>query len=187
MPSVPVRERLLEAAYACVARYGLAKTTMDDVAREAGMSRATVYRYFPGGRDELVSEVVAWETARFFTRLADAIAGTEGFAHLLEEALVFAHRAVVEHEVLQKILQTEPDRLLPQLTVQTDRLIRVIGAFLLPELQRVGVREGVDPGRAAEHIARLFLSYIGSPGSWDLDDPDQVRDLVRRELLAGIV
>ena len=28
--------------------------------------------------DELVSEVVAWETARFFTRLADAIAGTEG-------------------------------------------------------------------------------------------------------------
>lgn len=151
------------------------------------MSRATVYRYFPGGRDELISEVVAWETGRFFARLAEAIASTEGFAHLLERALMFAHRAVVEHEVLQKILQTEPERLLPQLTVQTDRLIGVIAGFLLPELRRVDVRDGVDLDRASEHIARLFLSYIGAPGRWDLEDPEQVRDLVRRELLAGIV
>ena len=44
-----VRERLLQATYACVARWGLAKTTVEDAAREAGVSRATVYRYFPGG------------------------------------------------------------------------------------------------------------------------------------------
>lgn len=187
MPDPSVRERLLEAAYACVARYGLGKTTMDDVARAAGMSRATVYRYFPGGREELVSEVVAWETGRFFVRLADALAGTEGFGHLLEEALIFAHRAVQEHAVLQKILQTEPERLLPQLTVQTDRLIGLIAAFLTPELRRAGVRDGVDPDRAAEHVARLFLSYIGAPGRWDLTDRDQVRDLVGRELLGAVL
>jgi len=52
-----VRERLLQATYSCVARWGLAKTTVEDAAREAGVSRATVYRYFPGGRDELISAV----------------------------------------------------------------------------------------------------------------------------------
>ncbi len=47
--SSDVRERLLQATYDCVARWGLAKTTVEDAAREAGVSRATVYRYFPGG------------------------------------------------------------------------------------------------------------------------------------------
>ena len=59
-----VRERLLQATYDCVARWGLAKTTVEDAAREAGVSRATVYRYFPGGRDELLSAVVGWEFSR---------------------------------------------------------------------------------------------------------------------------
>ncbi|MGI8793766.1 MAG: TetR/AcrR family transcriptional regulator, partial [Acidimicrobiales bacterium] len=76
--AVPARERLLEAAYACVGRYGLGKTTMDDVAREAGMSRATVYRYFPGGRDEVINDVVGWEASRFFQRLSVVIGGTDG-------------------------------------------------------------------------------------------------------------
>src|SRR5713101_6867082 len=98
----PVRDRILGATYACIARYGLAKTTMEDAAREAGLSRATVYRHFPGGRDELVREVIVWETARFFLRLADAVTGIKGFADQLEEALLFAHEAIEAHEVLQK-------------------------------------------------------------------------------------
>ena len=40
--------RLLDATVACIARVGVSKTTLDDVAREAGCSRATLYRYFPG-------------------------------------------------------------------------------------------------------------------------------------------
>ena len=68
-----VRERLLQATYDCVARWGLAKTTIEDAAREAGVSRATVYRYFPGGRDELLSAVVGWEFSRFFLRLWAAL------------------------------------------------------------------------------------------------------------------
>ncbi len=45
---------------------GVAKTTVEDVAREAGVSRATVYRAFPGGRDEMVNATVAWATLEFF-------------------------------------------------------------------------------------------------------------------------
>ena len=72
-----VRERLLQATYDCVARWGLAKTTVEDAAREAGVSRATVYRYFPGGRDELISAVVGWEFARFFLRLYEEVSDAE--------------------------------------------------------------------------------------------------------------
>ena len=82
-----VQERILEAGYACVARYGLAKTTVEDAAREGRVSRATVYRYFPGGRDQLIGDAVTWEAARFFARLSVAIAQAPDFPSLLEEAL----------------------------------------------------------------------------------------------------
>jgi AcrR family transcriptional regulator len=182
-----VRERLLEAAYACVARYGLAKTTIEDVARESRLSRATIYRYFPGGRDELVRAVISWETGRFFGRLAEAVAGAPDLATMLEEALVFAHRAVEQHEVLQKVLQTEPERLLPQLTVDTGRVLGFITSFLEPYLLREALQPGVDPHAASEYVARLLLSFISAQGRWDLTDRDQVRRLVRTEVLAGIL
>ena len=47
-PSPAQSARVLDGALACVARVGLGKTTLDDVAREAGCARATVYRCFPG-------------------------------------------------------------------------------------------------------------------------------------------
>lgn len=182
-----VRERILQAAFACVARYGLAKTTVEDVARASGLSRATLYRYFPGGRDQLLRDVIAWETGRFFGRLAEAVAGAPDFPSLLEEALIFAHRAIEEHEVLQKVLQTEPERLLPQLTVESERILVFIRRFLVPYLEREDLRDGVEPEEAADYVARMLLSFIGNQGRWDLTDPDQVAQLVRTELLAGVL
>lgn len=182
-----VRERLLEATYRCISRYGLAKTTVEDAARQAGVSRATVYRYFPGGRDELVRETIRWETASFFARLAEAVADAETFAEVLERALPHARRAVLEHAVLQKLLETEPDRLLPTLTVEANGLLPVVAAFVRPYLDGERLRPGIEPAEAAEHVARLVLSLIASPGRWDLDEPGQVAELVRDELLGGIV
>src|SRR4051812_32833016 len=132
--AVETRNRILEATYACVARYGLGKTTVEDVAREARLSRATVYRTSPGGKDQLLGDVVAWELARFFTRLAEAAEDAPDFPTRLEEGLLFAHRAVEDHEVLQKVLVTEPERLLPALTVATQRVAGFIAAYLVPFL-----------------------------------------------------
>ncbi|HZR14642.1 MAG TPA: TetR/AcrR family transcriptional regulator [Acidimicrobiia bacterium] len=186
-----LRERLLEAAYACVARFGMGKTTIDDVVKESSVSRATIYRAFPGGKDELMREVVAWEMGRFFGALAEAVAGAPDFATLVEEGLVFAHRAVVEHEVLQKVLVTEPERLLPLLTTETHRPLSFITGYLVPFLEREEregrVWPGLDLEQAADYVARMLLSLIGSPGQWDLDDPVQVHELVRTELLAGVL
>jgi AcrR family transcriptional regulator len=181
-----VRERLLQATYDCVARWGLAKTTVEDAAREARVSRATVYRYFPGGRDELISAVVGWEFAGFFRRLYEEVSDADTLEEVMERGLMFAHRALVEHQVLQRILETEPEILLPRLTIEADQVHTLVAAFLTPYLVRHGMDQDTDIELAADFLARMVLSYISAPGRWDLSDPDQVALLVRSELLAGI-
>ena len=181
-----VRERLLQATYGCVARWGFAKTTVEDAARAAGVSRATVYRYFPGGRDELFSAVVGWEFSRFFLRLYAEVSDADTLEEVMERGLVFAHSALVEHEVLQRVLVTEPDMLLPRLSTEADQTHTLVADFLAPYLVRHGMAAGNDLHAAADFLARMVLSYISSPGRWDLNDPEQVALLVRSELLAGI-
>jgi AcrR family transcriptional regulator len=182
-----VREEILDGAYACIARRGMARTTVEDVARQAGVSRATVYRYFPGGKDQVLRDTVTWEAGRFLDRLAAATAGAPDFASLLEEALLFAHRAVGEHQVLQTMLQTEPGPLLSRLTIGGDRLVRLIKSWLAPYLVSARLRPGVTVDGAGDYLARMILSFIGAEGQWDLTDRDQVATLVRTEFLAGIL
>jgi AcrR family transcriptional regulator len=181
------RQRIIEATYACVARWGVAKTTVEDAAREAEVSRATVYRYFPGGRDELIHDVVVWELFGFFGRLYDEVQGAESLEAVMERGIRFAHRSIQEHEVLQRVMQTEPETLLPTITVESNRIRAAIAGFLVPYLHQHGLAPGVDPDEAGDFLARMVLSYMGSPGRWDLDDPAQVSELVRGELLAGVV
>jgi AcrR family transcriptional regulator len=187
-PPLPpaTRERLLEAAYRCVARYGIAKTTVDDIAREAKVSRPTVYRQFPGGKDVILREVVAWESGRFFGAVTRAVAGVTDLADLLEELIVVASAEMASHQVLQKVLQTEPERLLPLLVTGLDRLIALLKPLLLLAMQRSPIRSGVDPDLASDYLARMLLSVVGSPGSRDLTDRGAVRAYVDLELLAGV-
>ena len=186
-----LRDRLLAATYRCVSRFGLGKTTIDDVAKESGLSRATIYRQFPGGRDELLLETVGWELANYFTALADHVRDAPDLFQLLEQGLVYAQGSVAEHVVLRKILDTEPERLLPLLTVESAKTLPFIADFLHPYLVREAesgrLRDGVDLDGAAEYLARCILSLINAPGRWDFGDPDQVREVVRDELLGGIV
>jgi len=181
------RQRILEATYACVARWGLSKTTVEDAAREAGLSRATVYRYFPGGREELIDAVVSWQHVLFFVRLYEEVHGATSLEEVLDRGLIFARRSLLEHEVLQKVLETEPEVLMPKLTVESNRTVGLIAGFLVPYLHEHGMAEGVEIQEAADFLARMILSYISSPGHWDLGDPEQVATLVRTELLAGVV
>jgi AcrR family transcriptional regulator len=185
------RQRVLAGTYECIARVGIAKTTVEEAARTSGVSRATVYRLFPGGRDELLRETVAWEMARFFAHLGTALGPQPDFVSFLERALPLAREEVLAHEVLQKVLETEPHRLMPLITVEQHHVISYIGAYFLPLLERdrqAGrLRDGVDLPRAAEYVARMALSLIASPGRHDLEDPDEVRRLVRGELLGGLL
>lgn len=181
------RTRILEATVACLGRYGIAKTTVDDAAREAGVARATVYRHFPDGKDQLIAEAITWAVRRFFEDLAVAVQGAPDFPTLLEQAIAHAHRAVDEHVVLQKVLETEPERLLPQLTQSAPQVQAVLRDYLADLLRAEPLLPGVDPLEAGDWLARMGLSFILASGRWNLEDPADVRRLVREELLVAIL
>jgi AcrR family transcriptional regulator len=185
------RARVLAGAYECIARRGMAKTTVDDVAAASGVSRATIYRMFPGGKDEVLRDTVGWEMDRFFLRLGEELGDAADFPEFLERALPLARRELLEHRLLQKVLETEPDRLTALITVQQDRIVAAIARYFLPLLERdraAGlVAADVDLARVAEYVARLSLSLIASPGRHDLTDPVEIRRLVRGELLGGVL
>jgi AcrR family transcriptional regulator len=181
------RTRILEAAVTCLGRYGIAKTTVDDAAKEAGVARATVYRHFPDGKDQLISEAIAWAVHVFFAELAVAVDDAPDFATLLERALLFAHQAVLDHAVLQKVAETEPERLMPQLSESAPLVRAAIDDYFVEKLASERLLPGVTPIEAADWLARMGVSFIFGGGVWDLADPAAVRRLVREELLVGVL
>lgn len=133
-----------------------------------------------------MSAVIQWETERFFARLAGEIAAAPDTESLLVDALYFGHRAIEEHAVLQKVLEAEPGLLLPKLTAGTAELHSVLRQFLVSRLED-SLPAGIDAADAGDYVARMLLSFMSSPGRWDLSDRDQLRTLVRSELMAGLV
>jgi AcrR family transcriptional regulator len=175
---VGVSTRVIAAAVRCIGRWGVAKTTLDDVAREAGYSRATVYRAFPGGRDALMEVVAASEVDAFLDRLERAL----GQAGTVDEALVAgiteAGRTLASHPALRFLLAHEPEVILPRLCfAEMDavlaRVVRVSRAHLARWLS------GRQADELAEWAARVTLSYAMCPSpAVNLADTASVRRLV---------
>jgi len=180
------REIILQATYACIARWGVKRTSLEDAASEAGVSRATLYRYF-GSREQLMNAVVAWEYRRFFERLIDDVRDAGSLAEVMELGLQSARKAITEHEVLQMVLQTEPALLEPTFSAIGSTTRDRVAQFLLPYVLEATLAPGRDPEAVADYLARMFLSYMGAPGRWDLTESDQVKSLVEYELLGGIL
>ena len=182
----PLERRIVDAALRCIGRWGVAKTTLDDVAREAGCSRATVYRAFPGGKDGLLDAVTRTELHRFFDRLGATLAEAVDLEDLLVRGITEANRSLTSHEALQFLLRHEPEVVLPNLTFHRAELVLgAVTAFAAPFLTPyVGTAEA---GSLAEWVARLVLSYTLCPSeTHDLSSPDDVRRLVRTFVLPGI-
>lgn len=185
-PTGDVRSRVLDAALGCIEQWGMAKTTIEDIAQRAGLSRATVYRHFPGGRDQVIHETVTFEVARFFTRIDAAVHDAASLEDLLTQGLVVGHQAIGEHRLLQQVLSTEREALVRELAESGPLVESSVQEYLRNRLVAEGVRAGVDVDEAADYLARLYLSFIGSQGGWDLTDPEQARRLVRTQFLGGI-
>src|SRR5918992_4553333 len=123
--SPEVTAKVVEGALRAIARFRLTKLTVDDVAREAGISRATLYRYFPG-RGAVLAAVVRSETERLQQGLDDALGDAASLPEALTAVAGFGARVFVGHEPLQYLLATEPGTVLPHLCFSgADTLLRV--------------------------------------------------------------
>lgn len=181
------RTRILVGALQAVERLGMAKTSLEDVAHAAGVSRATVYRYFPGGRDEVITETVGREVENFLTRIVDAVDGLDTIDAKLGTALLVGHRAIGDHLLLQQLLSTEPEELFRELAEIGPLMRTAVAGYIAAELEREHLQPGVDIAEAADYCSRLFLSYIGSHGANDLSDPVAVARIIETQVLAGVL
>lgn len=180
------RVRIVDGALRCIGRHGTRKTTVDDLARESGMSRATLYRAFPGGRDAVFGAVVQTEVARFFSGLAVVMADAHDLEDVLVAGMVHAARHLSAHAALGYLFEHEPEVILPYLAFDPlDRLLLAASAFTAPFLGRWLERD--QAARAAEWAVRIVLSYLAcpAPGS-NLKDPDDARHIVTIFVMPGI-
>ena len=185
--AVSAEERVVDAALRCVCRWGVAKTTLDDVAREAGCSRATVYRLFPGGKDGLIQTVAHTEVARFFAALGDRMTDAASLEDTLVAGITEAGRRILGHKPLQYLLEHEPEAVLPRLAfTEMDQVLRTCSTFAAPYLQR-WIPDEDEALRAAEWVVRLVVSYSITPAPGvSLEDEESVRALVRSFVLPGL-
>jgi AcrR family transcriptional regulator len=184
--SPTIEDRAVRATLACVARHGLAKTTFDDVAREAGCARATLYRYF-GGKRQLVRITVAREAARIASAVRDAADAESTFQDAVVAMVVRAARELRDNEALQFLFAFEPELVLPHVTFDAgNRFLVGAGSAVAPALERFLPADRTD--RAGEWLARVVLTHALSPSSpIDLTDEAAARALVRELVLPGLL
>jgi AcrR family transcriptional regulator len=183
--SPTIEDRAVQAMLACVARHGLAKTTFDDVAREAGCARATLYRYF-GGKRQLVRLTVTRESARIAAGIRDAAGAEPTLEDAVVAIVVRAAQELREHDALQFLFAFEPELVLPHVTFDAgNRFLVAAGSAVAPALTRFLPAERAE--RAAEWLARVVLTHAVSPTSpIDLTDESEARSLVLEFVLPGL-
>jgi AcrR family transcriptional regulator len=163
------RERLLDAALACFERFGVLKTTVDDVATAAHVSRTTVYRYFRGGRDEMIHGIFMREVRELGAEIADVMRTERTFPDAMITAIVFAVRSVREGVHLRFLFS-------PDTVGQTANIAMASPAFyelttetlrpLFEESQRRGeIRADLSLQDTGEWLVRITLSLMtmGAP------------------------
>ncbi|GGS70126.1 TetR family transcriptional regulator [Nonomuraea spiralis] len=148
---------MLDAARACVLAYGVRRTTLTDVARRAGVSRMTIYRRWPDVRS-LVADLMTREWVEVVSGLdlSDPV-----------RAIVAGVRGLRAHPLWRKIVEADPELLLPYLLDRRGASHEAVLALLEPA---VG---GPARARAVLLVAQSFL--LSAPTMLDpvtLDDLD---------------
>ncbi|GAB3699110.1 TetR/AcrR family transcriptional regulator [Saccharopolyspora tripterygii] len=179
--------RVLDAAYEQFCRMGIRRSTMEDVAKRAGVSRITVYRRF-ANKDTLVEHVVRREFRRYFDQFLLDIGEARTLAERLELGFASSLRTIRRNPLIGGLMDAEPDVVVPSMISDGGRTMTTVSRFLAERLrieQRAGhVSKDVDVALVAEMMVRVSTSFLLTPSDLvDLDDEQQIRHIARRFLL----
>ena len=185
-----ITTRILAATLEQAELVGIRRTTMEDVARRSGVGRATLYRRFPT-KAALIDAVVLAEARRYLEGSAAARAHAETFEDRMVYSTVFSVTFMREHTLLKKLLRTEPETILPSLTIDAGAILDYASEHTMGLLRTE--LYGTDPTTEAQerHLrtvaelhTRLTLSFIVTPHtSINLATIDDTRLYVRNYLM----
>lgn len=167
--------------------FGVRRSTIDDIARRAKVSRVTVYRRF-SGKDALVNAVILRGLREFLADLDAVIKAHEDYDELLVEGFLFTLNAMRSSRLLQRLLESEPETVLPYLTTNGSPFICAGRDYLAGYL--IDLAAEFDDDRSEEELltvaeiaVRLILSFLLTPqATVNLDDPEQARKFAQRYL-----
>lgn len=185
-----ISTRILSATLEQAELVGIRRTTMEDVARRSGVGRATLYRRFPT-KDALIDALVLSEARRYLDGSAQARAHAESLEDRLVYGTVFTVTFLREHALLKKLLRTEPETILPSLTVDAGAIIDFATDYSAAQLRSDLYGTAKTTPAQERHIrtvaelhTRLTLSFIVTPHTGiKLTTLEDTRDYVRTYLL----
>lgn len=169
----------IDAAEACFERYGVAKTTMEDIAKMAGVSRPTVYRHF-SDRDSLILAVIMRRSRSLIGKAQTFIRRHERFEDQLVEGLLFLVKTGRKDPFVRILVSPEHLELAHQILGATDAVIDLNLEMWQPILAEAAARGELNPDLDFREIAR-WLTHVEliMVGRFDLATDD---DVIRRML-----
>jgi AcrR family transcriptional regulator len=183
------RERILDAAESCLARFGLAKTTIEDVAREAQLSRATLYRQF-GNRDGLLLAVATRDAERTASAAELFLQDFADVGSWIVEGMLFCLREIPKRPVLSQYLAPQEFGAASRLILTSERMLDIGNEILRPMFEparREGLlQEDLELDSLMEWVLRILMSYLAVPGPATRTEED-LRQLLRGMLLPAVL
>lgn len=182
-----VPERIVAAAAELISSQGLRGTSVDDIASAAGCGRATVYRYFPGGRAELLEVTMGEGVDRIFALCAQV---TDNAASLAEAVAGTINIAVLElsnDAVVQQLLVDEPDTIATLISpMRIEPLFERASEWGAEHFSRF--LEPAIAGHVGEWCVRVVTDHLRSPAPIvDITDPLVARKLVDTFLFPTLI
>jgi AcrR family transcriptional regulator len=175
-------ERILDAAVEAALVHGLTRLSVADVAKRAGISRPTLYKRYPS-KEALVAEAIMREAALVIEAVEAAVADVDrgaGPKAALRAGVATALTVLRQHPLLDRVVRTEPEMLVPALTTDDGLILTVIRPPIEALVaDRLSPLDAVISRRVADMLTRLLLSYA-------LNAPDDPPDVVA-SVLADVV
>ena len=188
-PKLPIAvpERIVAAAAELITSQGLRGTSVDDIASAAGCGRATVYRYFPGGRAELLEVTMGEGVDRIFAVCAQVTDHASSLAEAVAGTINIAVLELSKDAVVQQLLVDEPDTIATLISpMRIEPLFERASEWGAEHFSRF-----LEPAVAAhvgEWCVRVVTDHLRSPAPIiDITDLSLARTLVDTFLIPTLI